>query len=130
MRNVPSVCAGVDTLVQFCQETNGFFSTIETDAGGSVEEKIVPRISRRDDTVVEKSDVADPREHEIFQDRSCSGTGTNDENVRRFQSRLSRRSPEPTNVIKFRFQEDMERSIPKLSIISTGFVVRPDPRQK
>jgi hypothetical protein len=84
IRNIPSVCVGIDTVVQFCQEMNGFFSTIATDAGGSVEEKVVPCISRRDGTVVEKSDVADPWEHEIFQDRSRSGTDTNDENARRF----------------------------------------------
>jgi hypothetical protein len=61
--------------------------------------------------VVEKSDVADPWEHEIFQDGSCSGTGTNHENVRRFQSRLSRRSPESGNVIQFQFQEDTKTGL-------------------
>jgi len=66
IRNIPSVCVGIDTVVQFCQETNGFFSAIAADTGGSVEEKVVPCISRRDGTVVEKSDVADPWEHEIF----------------------------------------------------------------
>jgi hypothetical protein len=81
--------------------------------------------------VVENGDVADPWEHEIFQDRSCSGTGTNDENARRFQSRLSRSSPESGNVIQFQFQEDENgfRSTPKLTIISTGLVVWLDPRR-
>ena len=101
IRNVPSVGADLDAVVQFSQETDGFFSAVATDAGWSVKKEVVPRISRGDSTVVEKSDVADPWQHEIFQDGSCSGTGTDDQNARRFQSRLARRSPESVDVIQF-----------------------------
>src|SRR6266403_1486897 len=108
---------------------NGFFSTIATNAGGSVEKKVVPCISWRDRTVIEKSDVADPWEHEIFQNGSCSGTGTNDQNARRFQSRLSRLSPESGTAVSVSGRPEYRPrtiSTPKSTIISTGLIVRLD----
>lgn len=101
IRNVSGVGADVDAVVQFSQETNGFLGAIATNAGGSFKEEVVPCISWGDSSAVKKSDVADPWQHKVFQDGSCSGTGTDDQNARRFQSGLSCRSPESEDVIQF-----------------------------
>lgn len=46
IRNVTSVRASVNIVVQFCQETNGFFGAITTDASGSLEKEVVSCVSR------------------------------------------------------------------------------------
>jgi hypothetical protein len=45
IRNITGVCAGVDAVVEFCQEPNGLFRAIATDAGWPMEEKVVPGVS-------------------------------------------------------------------------------------
>jgi hypothetical protein len=50
--DVTRVHGGVDAVVKFCQESNGFFCAIATDTGWPMEEKVVPRVSRRDCRVV------------------------------------------------------------------------------
>jgi len=63
-----------------------------------MEEKVVPGVSRRDRGVVKEGEVTDPREHQIFEDGCRGRTSTDDQNARRFQSRLARCSPESVDV--------------------------------